>query len=51
MPSGHAAMVPLADFPALCRREMDNRGLAYYNGDVTQANVQPGPQARYGVPA
>lgn len=49
MPSGYAAMALLAYVPPLWRRVMDRRVLAHYGGDATQANVQPGRQARYGV--
>ena len=49
MPSGYAAMVTLAYFPPLWRRVMDKRVAAHYDGDLTQANVQPGWAARYGV--
>ncbi len=51
MPSGYAAMVTLAYVPPLWRRVMDRRVLAHYDGDVTLANVAPGREARYGLPA
>jgi alkane 1-monooxygenase len=50
MPFGYAAMVTLAYFPPLWRRVMDPRVLAHYGGDPTRANLQPGAEARYGVP-
>ena len=48
MPSGYAAMVTLAYLPPVWRRVMDRRVLAHYGGDATQANVQPGREAKYG---
>ena len=41
LPSGYAAMIPLAYFPPLWRRVMDHRVLEHYNGDITRANLAP----------
>jgi alkane 1-monooxygenase len=41
LPSGYASMILLAYFPPLWRRVMDKRVVAHYDGDLTQANLQP----------
>lgn len=41
LPSGYAAMVFLAYFPPLFFRVMDHRVVKHYDGDLTQANLQP----------
>jgi alkane 1-monooxygenase len=41
LPTGYAGMIVLAWFPPLWRRVMDPRLIEHYDGDVTQANIQP----------
>lgn len=41
LPAGYATMIVVALVPPLWRRVMDKRVLAHYNGDVTQANIEP----------
>jgi alkane 1-monooxygenase len=54
LPSGYGLMLGLAYFPPIWRRVMDKRVLAFYDGDVTLANIQPSKRdkvlARYGPP-
>ncbi|WP_217575754.1 alkane 1-monooxygenase, partial [Streptomyces sp. GbtcB7] len=45
LPTGYAGMIVLAYFPPLWRRVMDHRVLTHYDGDVTQANIQPSKRA------
>lgn len=55
LPSGYASMVTLAYFPPLWRMVMDPRVVRHYNGDLSQANLQPGKEEglkqRFPVPA
>ena len=46
LPTGYAGMIVLAWFPPLWRRVMDPRLLDHYEGDVTQANIQPRARRR-----
>lgn len=46
LPAGYASMILLAAIPPLWRMVMDPRLLAHYNGDITQANIQPRKRAR-----
>ena len=46
LPTGYAGMVVLATVPPLWRKVMDPRVLAYYDGDLTRANLQPRRRAR-----
>ncbi len=41
LPSGYAGMIVLAAVPPLWRRVMDHRVVAFYDGDVTRANIHP----------
>ncbi len=53
LPTGYAGMIVLAWFPPLWRRVMDRRLLDHYEGDLSQANIQPRAAAkvaaRYGA--
>lgn len=53
LPAGYASMIVLAWITPLWRKVMDKRVVAHYDGDVTQANIQPGVRekvvARYGA--
>ena len=42
LPTGYTGMMVLALVPPLFRRVMDPRVVAHYDGDIRQANVQPG---------
>ncbi|MEU3854903.1 alkane 1-monooxygenase [Streptomyces sp. NPDC029554] len=44
LPSGYATMIVVAWFPPLWRRVMDPRLRAHYDGDLSRANVHPGPR-------
>jgi alkane 1-monooxygenase len=46
LPTGYAGMVVLATVPPLWRRVMDPRVLAFYDGDLTRANLAPRRRAR-----
>lgn len=46
LPSGYAAMITLALVPPLWARAMDPRVLAFYDGEVTRANVHPRSRQR-----
>ena len=46
LPTGYAGMIGLAWFPPLWRRVMDPRLVDHFDGDLTQANIQPGKRAR-----
>ena len=46
LPTGYAGMIVLAYFPPLWYRVMDKRVVAHYDGDLRQANLQPGQRAR-----
>jgi alkane 1-monooxygenase len=52
LPAGYASMIVCAALPPVWRRVMDKRVLAHYDGDVTQANINPRNRtrvlARYG---
>jgi len=52
LPTGYAGMIVLAWFPPLWRRVMDPILVEHYNGDLSQANIQPRARkrilARYG---
>jgi alkane 1-monooxygenase len=52
LPTGYAGMIVLAWFPPIWRRVMDPRLIEHYDGDISQANVQPRKRkkifARYG---
>ncbi len=41
LPSGYASMIVAAYLPPVWRKIMDKRVLAHYDGDLTQANIQP----------
>ncbi|WP_278314065.1 alkane 1-monooxygenase [Lolliginicoccus levis] len=41
LPGGYASMIVLAVFPPVWRAVMDKRVLAHYDGDITQANIDP----------
>ncbi len=41
LPTGYAGMITLAVIPPLWRRVMDHRVVAFYDGDVTRANIHP----------
>jgi alkane 1-monooxygenase len=53
LPTGYAGMIVLAWFPPLWRRVMDPRLVEHYDGDLSQANIQPRARqrilARYGA--
>jgi len=55
LPTGYAGMITLAVIPPLWRRVMDHRVVAFYDGDVTRANIAPRRRerilARYGARA
>ena len=44
LPTGYAGMIVLAYFPPLWRKVMDKRVVAHYDGDIRQANLQPGKE-------
>jgi alkane 1-monooxygenase len=46
LPTGYAGMIVLAWFPPIWRRVMDPRLLDHFEGDVTQANIQPRKRAK-----
>lgn len=46
LPTGYAGMVVLATVPPLWRKVMDPRVLAFYDGDLTRANLAPRRRAR-----
>jgi alkane 1-monooxygenase len=52
LPTGYAGMIVLAWFPPLWRRVMDPILVEHYDGDLSQANIQPRARervlARYG---
>ena len=52
-PSGYGTMIVVAVIPPLWRRIMDPKVVAHYDGDLTQANIQPRKRAkilaRYGL--
>ncbi|MFE9018051.1 alkane 1-monooxygenase [Streptomyces sp. NPDC007808] len=43
LPSGYATMIVVAWFPPLWRHIMDPRLRTHYDGDLSRANVRPGP--------
>jgi alkane 1-monooxygenase len=53
LPSGYGTMIVVAVIPPLWRRIMDPKVVAHYDGDLTQANIQPRKRAkilvRYGL--
>ena len=53
LPTGYAGMIVLTWVPALWRAVMDKRVLEHFDGDIAQANLQPGKRekilAKYGV--
>ncbi|NYG59480.1 alkane 1-monooxygenase [Nocardioides daedukensis] len=53
LPTGYAGMIVLALFPPLWRRVMDPRVINHFDGDLSQANLQPRKRekilAKYGV--
>ncbi|MQA63682.1 MAG: alkane 1-monooxygenase [Actinophytocola sp.] len=53
LPAGYATMILAAYIPPLWRSVMDKRVLDHYDGDITQANIQPSKRekvlARYGA--
>src|SRR5882757_3871503 len=55
LPTGYAGMMVVALFPPLFRRLMDPKVVAHYDGDIRNANVQPGKRekllAKYPAPA
>lgn len=46
LPTGYAGMIVLATVPPLWRRVMDHRVVAFYDGDVTRANIHPPARER-----
>ena len=46
LPTGYAGMVVLATVPPLWRKVMDPRVLAFYDGDLSRANLAPRRRAR-----
>lgn len=46
LPAGYATMILLAGIPPLWRYVMDDRLLQHYEGDVSQANIQPRKRQR-----
>ncbi|HEX3361100.1 MAG TPA: alkane 1-monooxygenase [Solirubrobacterales bacterium] len=46
LPTGYAGMIVLAWFPPLWRRVMDPRLVDHFDGDLTQANIQPRKRAK-----
>ena len=46
LPTGYAGMIVLAWFPPIWRRVMDPRLMDHFEGDVTQANIQPRKRAK-----
>ncbi|WP_067720298.1 alkane 1-monooxygenase [Nocardia yamanashiensis] len=46
LPAGYATMLLLAAVPPLWRYVMDQRVLAHYDGDISQANIQPRKRER-----
>ncbi len=46
LPTGYAGMVVLATVPPLWRKVMDPRVLAFYDGDLSRANLHPRRRAR-----
>jgi alkane 1-monooxygenase len=44
LPAGYARMIVLALVPAIWRRTMDHLVVAHYGGNVSRANLQPGPR-------
>ncbi|HZK37086.1 MAG TPA: alkane 1-monooxygenase [Aeromicrobium sp.] len=53
LPTGYAGMIVLTWVPALWREVMDKRVLEHFDGDIAQANLQPGKRekilAKYGA--
>lgn len=46
LPSGYAGMIFLAYFPPLWYRVMDPKVVAHHDGDIRDANLQPGKRSR-----
>lgn len=46
LPTGYAGMIVLAYVPPLWYAVMDKRVAAHYDGDIRQANIQPGQEKR-----
>ncbi|GAA1482617.1 alkane 1-monooxygenase [Gordonia sinesedis] len=44
LPSGYASMIGIAYIPWLWRKVMDHRVVEHYDGDISQANLQPGKE-------
>ena len=53
LPTGYAGMIVLTWVPALWRAVMDKRVLEHFDGDIAQANLEPGKRekilAKYGA--